>query len=630
MKFLNRLPKKVLAFGAAFVATAALSAAAMAGFGPDRETRQWTSAENGFEHVTFNSFTGVPGFGDERDFLRGVVTGRDTTWGDPVSDVASTDTITAHIYIHNGADPALNDAPGQPGIAEDVTVSVDIPEGLQDEHEVRSEISSSNALPVTIFDTLDIDSVNDTVFSLDYVPGSVTLIMQDGSTQQLSDAIFTEAGVNIGDQHGCFEFVREITFELEVEKPGYEIEKTARIKGEDSSAWRESVNAAVGDTIEWRIDFRNTGEFKLDDVIVVDDLPSYSEVSAPVKLYNANNRPPEGFTYGDNAVQDDLINIDIDNYTPGSNAVIIVETTIRDDIESIQCGTHRIINVAYATPAGLPTINNNAQVIIQNENPCVEPVAACNTLTALVNGTNGFTGDVNVGDTLNFEAGFTAVEVTDVNFVFTVDGTVVQESATDNTYNYVVTDSDEHTITASIETAEFGSQTSAECSEVLQANAVLEPVYECADFQLAFNDRTATASLQPVAVNGATFKDAQFTYVADGSTVFTQTTDVISNGRVSSTFTFADNAENVRAEAEVRFDVPVDGEVVVQTVDCSASDTLGVTTEEKCEIPGFEHLPKDSDQCVIPNTGAGSIAGIAAVITGLGSFAHRRITLSRQ
>ncbi|MFT4532382.1 MAG: putative repeat protein (TIGR01451 family) [Candidatus Saccharimonadales bacterium] len=728
MKLFNKLPKKMLAFGAAFVATAALSAVAVAGFGPDRTTRVWTPQENGFPHVTFNSYTDVPnGIGDERDFFRGLVSGDSSTFADPVSNVASDDVVTAHIYIHNGADPLLNDAEGTPGVAEDVTVAVDLPEGLSADHELRSTIQSDEATPELIYDTLDIDSINDTVFSLDYVPGSVTLHMQDGTTQALDDSIFTEAGVNIGDQNGCFEFVREITFDLEIEKPGYEIEKQARIQGEGSDAWRESVTASPGDVIEWRIDFKNTGEVDLKDVVVVDDLPSYINVTAPVKLYNANNRPPAGFEYSENAVQGDLVNIDIDSYTPTSNAIIVIETTIREDLELIQCGTHRIINVAYVTPAGLPTLNDNAQVIIENE-PCVveKHPAVCEAISASVLSNNRVrvtdvqytANDATINDvTLNYGDGseetvaLSALPLTHVyanpgeytvratlnttfdgqaqavtskdctahieikekpvvkkqctgldvlrmdrvtyevtanasventvveNYVFTVtnDQNVVVDteqfdtSGLSATYNFFQVNEGTYTVEVVVTTANGVAE--GECmTEITVEKEPETPEYTCDEFELSMNDRTASVSFVPRGINGATFKDAEVVFTADGSTQKKIVTNQITDGKVQVSYTFGEDAENVKAVASVRFNVTENDSVVVKEVTCKGKAVLSQVIE-KCDIPGFEHLEKDSDKCEepeLPNTGAGSIVGLMTSLTAFGAVAHRRITLKNQ
>jgi uncharacterized repeat protein (TIGR01451 family) len=377
MKLLARIPKKITFAVLTLVATALLGTAAIANFGPDRPTRVWTPQENGFDYVTFNSFTGVPnGIGDERDFLRGVVKQRDSQWQDPVANIANEDIVQAKIYIHNNADSALNTAPGNPGIARNVVVKVEIPEGIKQVHDVRSTISASNAQPTTVFDTLTLTGVNSSQFEVDYVPGSARL-----GNQVLPDSIFT-TGFQLGDLNGCFEFLKEITFDMKVTKPGYQIQKTARLKGEDSTKWRKVVNAKRGDLIEWRISFQNIGSTQLDDVMVVDELPSFTEVTpGSVELVNSNF--PNGYKFDASAIQKngEQININIDDYLPGSNAFVYLETKI-EDAEEIRCGVHQIANVVYVTPKGLGTLNDNAKVNIiseECETPS-NPVYSCDSL----------------------------------------------------------------------------------------------------------------------------------------------------------------------------------------------------------------------------------------------------------
>ncbi len=60
---------------------------------------------------------------------------------------------------------------------------------------------------------------------------------------------------------------------------------------------------------------------------------------------------------------------------------------------------------------------------------------------------------------------------------------------------------------------------------------------------------------------------------------------------------------------------------------------------EMCTVPGKENLPKDSPDCrtevkaaktVLPNTGAGSIAGAFAAVTAAGTVGHSLITRRRK
>jgi uncharacterized repeat protein (TIGR01451 family) len=451
---LRNLRKKLVFVGAIVATSLALGAATIANFGPDRPTKVWTAQENGFNYVTYNSYTGVPnGIGDERDFLRGVVTGRDANWQDPVANVANNDKVTAKVYIHNNADPLLNSAPGNPGIARNVNVKIDIPKGLLADHEVKTTISADNAIPKAVYDTLDISGVNDSLFQLKYVPGSAKL-----AGQTLPDSIFT-TGLKLEDQKGCFEFIREITFEMQVQKPGYQIQKTARLKGEDSTKWRKEVNAKRGDLIEWRISFQNIGSTQLDDVKVVDDLPSYTDVvPGSVELVNSNY--PNGFKYDASAIQNngDMVNVDIQDYLPGSNAFLYLETKIEDH-KDIQCGIHQIANVVYVTPNGLGTLNDNAKVNVINSNQCVETVTSCDSLTV-----DKLT--IKKGETANFTANATAQGSATINgYIFKVNGNTLQDSAS-KTFAYKGTSAGAHTVSVTVRFSN-GEKTSANCQKTI-------------------------------------------------------------------------------------------------------------------------------------------------------------------
>ena len=84
---------KVVAIATALVVLA-VPAIAMATFGPDRPTKVYNGPGTvGFDHVTFNSFTNVPGIGDERAFFTGQYPGG-TVVTDPLAEVKANDELT--------------------------------------------------------------------------------------------------------------------------------------------------------------------------------------------------------------------------------------------------------------------------------------------------------------------------------------------------------------------------------------------------------------------------------------------------------------------------------------------------------------------------------------------------------
>lgn len=364
----KRMPKKLFAAVATVALVAGIASQALAGFGPNRPTRPWNEGLNGFDHVTFNSFTGVPnGIGDERNFLRGVQVGRDSAWSDPVNGVDHNAEVEMKIYIHNNASSTLN-ASGE-GVAKNVKVRADLPTGLSQTQQVTSYISADNAQPKEIWDTLDMTGANNGFFELDYVEGSAKMFDHESDkTTAISDNL-VNGGVTLPNQKGCFEYVREITFRVKVKMPSYATQKTARLKGESSDKWRKVVNAEIGDEVEYRVWFKNSGTSDLNSVKMVDNLPPYTTVVGNVEM----DKGTRTITYGPEAVQNNgrQVNIDMGTFNPNDDAFVYITVKI-DDAEELECGAHQINNTAYTTPQGLGALNDSASVNVIEEE-CEEP-----------------------------------------------------------------------------------------------------------------------------------------------------------------------------------------------------------------------------------------------------------------
>ncbi|MEK7602957.1 MAG: PKD domain-containing protein [Patescibacteria group bacterium] len=372
---LKRVPKMLMTAVMTMAILAGVATTALAGFGPNRTTKAWSPNVDGFDHVTFNSFTGVPnGVGDERDFIRGVQVGRDNKWSDPVNGVTQGAEVEAKIYIHNNADARLNSQPGQPGVAKDVKVKVELPKGSAKTQQAKATISASNALPKDVFDTLDMTGANGGFFEIAYVPGSAKL-HRGGKTTALGDNLVT-TGVNLGDQKGCFDFIEEVTFRMKVNMPRYTIQKEVRHEGGTSNDWKENVNIDNNKRVEWLITFKNTGATELKHVKIVDEVPvGLTVVPGSVKLINGNY--PSGFTYPDSAIQANgrQVNVDIGNYNPGILAYVLFKTNATPTAE--QCGKINLVNKAFSTPEGYGAIWDTASVDVNTGKECKGPTFSC-------------------------------------------------------------------------------------------------------------------------------------------------------------------------------------------------------------------------------------------------------------
>jgi uncharacterized repeat protein (TIGR01451 family) len=372
--------KRLAVLMATVLLVTSITGSTLASFGPDRETRAWSPGVAGFDEVRFNSFTGVGnGVGDERDFLRGVQVGRDSVWSDPVANVTQQSEVEAKIYIHNGADARQNTVPdgngGFKGIAKDVKVRVNIPTGSNRSQDVTAYISAANATPVEIFDTLTMTGANNGYFELAFVPNSAKLHDQNGTVTDMSDALeqalLSQTGANIGDQKGCFEFTREITFRMKVNMPRYTIKKQVTLP--DTSNWGETQNVNPGDTVSWLITFQNTGHTTLRSVKIVDEVPAgLTVVPGSIKLTNGNypytcvgGQVTAGcdkrYVYPDSAIQKNgrHVNVDVGDYNRDGIAYVSFRTKVADAAQ-LTCGLNTFENKAFATPQGYGAIFDTA------------------------------------------------------------------------------------------------------------------------------------------------------------------------------------------------------------------------------------------------------------------------------
>ena len=205
----------------------------------------------GADKVVFNSFTGVPNIGDERDFLHGKISGASGGFTDPVN-VSNGDEVLVRVYVHNNADKSLNES-GE-GVAKNTRVRVELPTGFTNSQDLKGYVSADNATPEVVTDNMTLNSAEK--FGVDYVEGSATI-----KTNQMDRAVsddIVDDGVLIGDDKldgelkGCFEYVALVTFKVKVNTADLDVVKTVKVDGSEQE-YAQRNTAEVGDTLNYKV-----------------------------------------------------------------------------------------------------------------------------------------------------------------------------------------------------------------------------------------------------------------------------------------------------------------------------------------------------------------------------------------
>lgn len=307
--------------------------------------------------ITFNSITDGA-IGDERNFvgakLSSDVSNKSKTWNANEIDVKDGETYTIRLYVHN------NSPKGMERIAENVKATFSLPTTVAKSHTVIGYLDSSNATPTRYWDEVTLKS-NDN-FYLEYVDGSAKYSNGKMGTVSLpNDVIISGATLGYdkldGKIPGCYEYDGEVTIQVKVHTSvSAKLSKKVRIKG--TKTWSESVEANVGDEVEYQIEYVNLLADTVKDVMIRDILPNNVEyVKDSTYLYNSiyqngtklssNNLTTTGINIGDHAAK--------------ANSYIRFTGKVVDN--SLACGKNQLVNWANSTVNGSVT-KDDASVMV--------------------------------------------------------------------------------------------------------------------------------------------------------------------------------------------------------------------------------------------------------------------------
>lgn len=293
----------------------------------------------------------------------------DTIWSNDDITVEDGNYYIIRLYIR------MNNPNGWDAVARDTHVSFSIPSTSASQIQVNGFIDSSNATPSEYWDEINFNS--EIPFHLEYVYGSA-LLENNGiglGGLPLSDDIVKAKsggvligydeldglipGYNIPDYYTYDNYVSikvKAVFDYE-----FTVDQKVRLAGGGKEDWADTVDAEIGDKVEFRIAYENTSDKSQTRVAIKDILPANLKYVAGSTVLKSSNHPS-----GAKVVQDSLVEngIRIGDYDVGANAYIYFTAEVVD--ENLDQGLNVLTNWSQAG-VGDKTIQASAEVRVQND-----------------------------------------------------------------------------------------------------------------------------------------------------------------------------------------------------------------------------------------------------------------------
>lgn len=610
LRAVRQQPKRLI--GLAIVSAAIIVPAVAFAWGPDRPT--YTMAHPA-DHVTFDSITDNPNYGDERQFM----TVQDLTTGQTLTH--QTTLVAGHeyqfqIYIHNDAASNLN-ASGV-GIAKNVTVRAALPASVNGSDTADAFVDASNASPLEIYASASLTS--NSAVGLQYENGSAML---HTNTQQvaLSDSLIT-TGVKVGSPDiaantwdGCLNYAGAVTFKVKAitpQQPNFTITKLVSKHG--ANQWASNYSAQPGETVDYAIEYKNTGNIVQNNVVLKDTLPAGETYVAGSSILG-NSNTPSGQKIGDGITGG---GVNIGAYAPGANGWIIFSAQVAPNDQLPTCGPNDLHNIATAE-----TDNGSKQgsADVSVTKTCTTPTPPTYTCSAL--------DATRISDTqYSFKAHsqITGQGATFKKFIFTVrdasNKVLTTQDSADGTFSYEQTTPGTYAVEADLVVTVNGQDktvTSANCKKTITIpTPPVTNVYECSSLQTIKQDRTTFSyTVVPQASGHVTIKEYVFNF-GDGQGV------TVGPGQETQTHSY-NQAGTYTATVSITY--IVNGKLItgVTGKDCSKVLTVQPLPPAECK-PG---VPMGSSQCTptptpttIPATGPEGIVGGFVGTSALGLGVH--------
>lgn len=247
--------------------------------------------------------------------------------------------IKFRIRFFNDGETALNN----------VVIADNLPAGLVYEADtlevyrgIDTAISRINPVDANLSDnnvTVNVDKVaaKEVIYTYFYAHSNGDLAAECGDEKSVTNTVKGKYNNDDSTEQTDTADVIVVTEVCEEKNPGFIINKMVQLDG--GSDWYETVTAKAGEKIRYRIQFKNTGETTLENVVIRDIIPAnVNYVAGTTILYNAKG---EQSNPGDGIVSTD--GIKIGTYNPGEEATIYFYATVSSSLD--ECADYTFTNV---------------------------------------------------------------------------------------------------------------------------------------------------------------------------------------------------------------------------------------------------------------------------------------------
>lgn len=366
--FMRKTHGRVALLSALAVASIAVPAGLLA-WGPNRPT--YTVAHPA-DHVTFNSITDNPNIGDERNFVGIRENGTNGLWQDNQT-VTPGKSYVVRLYVHNNAAENLK------LVANNVTAKVNLPTTTAKSIEVQGFINSTNASPTEVYDHATFNASEN--FNLAVVPGSLKYYNNaNGNGFTIPESLFTSTGAKLGYDKmdgnipGCFQYAGYLTFIVKPQfAPKNDFTMNKLVSKHGANQWVDNYAAKPGETVDYLLEYKNTGEAQQDNVTFRDTLPTDQSYVAGSAVYG-NSKTPAGTKASDNVTG---AGVNVGSYAAGANAWFIFSAKVANNNDLDKCGPNTLTNTASVSTAG-NSKSDTAVVTVNKEcQPEVKQIEVC-------------------------------------------------------------------------------------------------------------------------------------------------------------------------------------------------------------------------------------------------------------